>query len=286
MWVDRTGAETPLPIAPRAFSTPRVSPDGKTLAFTAADGGRLDIWIYDIGSEKLTRITSEGENNTPIWTPDGRWLTFASNRNGLHHIIRQPADGSGVAESVVSSRDILLPGAWAADNRTLLYTDQPPTDKLRMFALHIDRASISEPLGNRSFPSLSPDGRWLAFVSEETGQREVYVEAFPATGFRHQISVGGGGGPVWSRDGRAVFYKNRDDVFRVGADTSRGFSAGKPERLFERHYVRASFDYDVAPTERFLMIKPSEEELKPSQLNVVVNWVDELARRVPSGVRR
>jgi len=286
VWVDRTGAETPLPIAPRAFWTARVSPDGKTLAFTAADGGRLDIWIYDIGSEKLTRITSEGENNAPMWTPDGRWLTFASNRNGLHHIIRQPADGSGVAESVVSSRDILLPGSWTADNRTLLYTDRPPTDKLRMFALHIDRASTSEPLGNRSFPSLSPDGRWLAFVSEETGQREVYVEAFPASGFRHQISVGGGGDPVWSRDGRTVFYKNRDDLFRVGVDRSRGFSAGKPERLFERQYVRADLDYDVAPTERFLMIKPSEEELKPSQLKVVVNWVDELARRVPSGVTR
>jgi hypothetical protein len=123
-------------------------------------------------------------------------------------------------------------------------------------------------------------------VSEETGQREVYVEAFQASGFRHQISVGGGGDPVWSRDGRTVFYKNRDDLFRVGVDRSRGFSAGKPERLFERQYVRADLDYDVAPTERFLMIKPSEEELKPSQLKVVVNWVDELARRVPSGVTR
>jgi Tol biopolymer transport system component len=285
-WVDRAGVETPLPMTPRAFSTPRVSPDGKTIAFAADDADRRDIWTYNIAADQLTRVTSEGgENGSPLWTPDGQWLTYVSNRGGTHHLIRQRVDGTGAAESLLTSRNILLPGAWTSDTRTLLYMDWPPTDKFQMLALHLDRDRHSEPLGPRGFPSVSPDGRWVAFMSRpERGRSEVYVETLPPSGSPHQVTVDGGSKPLWSRNGRELFYQWGGSVFRVAVDTSHGFSTGKAARLFDNKYVVSpDGDYDVAPDGRFLMIKPGDDERAPGRLNVVVDWVDELARRVPTG---
>ena len=133
-------------------------------------------------------------------------------------------------------------------------------------------------------PSLSPDGRWLAFTSGETGRGEIYVDAFPALGARQQLTIDGGRGALWSRDGREIFYRgDAGGVFSVPVDTTHGFSAGKPVRLFTTHSVQEFLDYDVAPDGRFLLIKPSDEEQSSPRLNVVLNWVDELARRVPAG---
>jgi len=136
-------------------------------------------------------------------------------------------------------------------------------------------------------PSLSPDDRWLAFTSTETKRTELYVQTFPPSGSRHQVTVDGGREPRWSRDGRQLFYRSGPRVFALPIDTSHGFSAGKRVVLFERRYVVGGVDnggieHDVAPDGRFLMIKPSEEEQAPPRLNVVLNWVDELVRRVPS----
>src|SRR5206468_8813500 len=119
--------------------------------------------------------------------------------------------------------------------------------------------------------------------SQETGRSEVYVDAFPALDSHHQVTVEGGREPIWSHDGRELFYRSGREMFAVPVDTGRAFSTGKPVRLFEGRFVSEVLDYDVAPDGRFLMIKPSEEEQAPAHLNVVLNWVDELVRRVPSG---
>ncbi len=145
--------------------------------------------------------------------------------------------------------------------------------------------------GNRS-PSLSPDGRWLAYTSSETGRLEIYVEAFPVSGARHLVSVEGGDEPVWSRDGRELFFRRAQSLFAVPVRTAEGFSAGKPVRLFDADFVTSGaavvrdLDYDVAADGRFLVVRPSEEEKASPHLNVVLNWTSELARRVPAGKPR
>jgi eukaryotic-like serine/threonine-protein kinase len=286
-WVTRSGTETPLPIPPRSFMTPRVSTDGKTVAFAVADRERRDVWTYELATDKLARVTREGDNAAPLWTPDGRRLTYTSRRGDVQHLFWQPADGSGIPESLLTSRNRLWPNVWTGDNRTLIYVEDPPSDDFQIFVLRRDGEWRSQRLthgpGANGFPNLSRDGRWLAFMSDETGRNEVYVDAFPALDSHYQVTVEGGREPVFSRDGRDLFYRSGSRMFAVPVDAGRTFSAGKPVRLFEGPFVREVLDYDVAPDGRFLMIRPSEEEQAPAHLNVVLNWVDELVRRVPSG---
>jgi serine/threonine-protein kinase len=281
-WVDRSGAETPLPLGARAFSRPRLSPDGQRLAFADGESNRRDIWTYDLATEKLTRVTRQGVNQGPLWSRDGRHLTYTSSREGGSQLITQRPDGSGTPASLLTSSHVLWAATWTADSRALLYVDVPPTDDYRVFLLPTD--GRSQPLlhaeRRRWGPELSPDGRWLAFTSDETGSNEIHVEPFPASGARQQISVDGGNEARWSRDGRELFYRSGPRLFAVRVDTSNGFTAGKPTVLFERQYVS---DYDVAPDGRFLMIKRGDDEQAQPRLHVVVNWVDELVRRVPTG---
>ena len=292
VWVDRSGTETRLPILPRAFTSARVSPDGKRLAFAAADADREDIWIYELSTDTVTRATLEDINRAPLWTSDGRRLAYEKLRAGTHHLFWQPADGSGAPESLVSGLNRLHAGAWTPDGRALLYVDSPPSDRSDIAILRLDGERRSKPVvqgpvaAYEDFPRFSPDGHWLAYTSNETGRAEIYVQAYPESVARHQVTVDGGFAAVWSRDGRELFFWNRAQMFALPVNITHGFSAGKPVRLFESRYVAdrlAGFPYDVAPDGRFLMIKPSEEEQSPPRLNVALNWVDELVRRVPSG---
>jgi eukaryotic-like serine/threonine-protein kinase len=292
-WVDRSGVETPLPISPRAFTSLRVSPDGKRLAFAAADGDREDIWVYEFATDHLVRATLEGINRHPIWTPDGLRLTYESIREkAMRSLVWQPADGSAPPELLVSSRNRLIPGSWALGNRALVYVDSPPTDRSRILVLSIDgerRSAAVVPKSDETFtrvPRLSPDGAWLAYASNETGRFQVYLQTFPTSGSRRQLTVDGGYEPVWMPNGRELVYRGPGMMFAVRIDTTHGFSAAKPEPLFGGRYASGSpagFAYDVAPDGRFVMIKPGQDELPPPRLHVVLNWVDELARRVPAG---
>lgn len=290
-WVDRTGAETPLPISPRAFGSPRVSPDGSRVAFAIAERNRRDIWIYDFATERLTPVTREGDNRTPLWSRDGQRLTYSSMRGNAWQLFWQPADGSGAPERLVAGEFSLVPGSWSADGRVLVYTDGDtgPAGS-HIFALPLDgerksRRLLQGPAQERQ-PSLSPDGRWLAFSSTERPRQQVFVSDFPGFGSRHQVSIEGGREPMWSRDGREIVYRFQGRMFAVPVDTTRGFSAGKPRMLFDGRYVVGGtdvvgLDYDLAPDGRFLMIKPGPNEQAPPEFRVVLNWVDELTRRVP-----
>ena len=139
-------------------------------------------------------------------------------------------------------------------------------------------------------PQISPDGRWLVYASEESGRREIYVQPFPGPGGKWQISTEGGTEPVWNRNGRELFYRSGDKMMAVDISTQPSFAAGKPRKLFEGHYLPnpislARPNYDVsADGQRFLMVKPIEQEqAAPTQINVVLNWTEELKRLVPPG---
>jgi Tol biopolymer transport system component len=254
----------------------------------------------------LGRLTRAGDNRAPIWTRDGQRVTYSSSssststattRDDARQLVWQPADASRAPERLVSGGRSLVPGAWSADGQVLVYTDGgtgPAGTGIFALPWNGDRKpqQLVDGPGEELEPSLSPDGRWLAFTSTETGQYEVYVAAFPDTGSRRQVTVEGGRAPKWSRDGRELVYRFGGRMFAVPVDTTRGVSTGKPRMLFDASgYVvgaaRGSdvlgVDDDLALDGRFLMVKPGPEEQAPPGLHVVLNWVDELKRRVPKG---
>jgi Tol biopolymer transport system component len=288
-WVSRTGDETPLPLEPRAYSTPRVSPDGTRLAFAVADEGRRDIFTYELGTRRLTRLTREGDNKTPLWTRDGRRLVYASTRGGEPRLWWEPADGSGVPDAIVSDTGSIAPGSWSADGRTLFYTrgDNGPAGS-RTLAVDIDgdrTPRLVLPDVQTRAATVSPDGRWLALTSADSRFVEVQVTDVSGRRPRRPVSHGLGRQPIWRRDGREIVYRGGSRMFAVAVDTADGFRASAPTLLFERQYVVGGgdvmgLDYDLAPDGRFLMIKPSQDELRANRLDLVLNWIEEVKQRV------
>jgi serine/threonine-protein kinase len=293
VWVSRTGEEIAIPVSPRAFYSPRASPDGTRIAFAATERGRNDIYVYELASAKLTQLTRAGNNKTPLWTPDGQRLVYASDRDGTPRLWWEPADGGGSPEPIAAGDYPMFPGSWSADGRTLLYADDHMVRASRIFAIDVrgerkPRAILPE-VATRA-PSLSPDGRWLALSVDEAPRVEVYVTDFPETRGRRQVSMGGGRQPLWSRDGRELVYRSGARMMAVAVNPAGGLTLSAPKLLFERSYATGDrevlgIDYDLAADGRFLMIKPSPDELRlrlTSNLTIVLNWLEEVKDRASS----
>ena len=286
VWVDRAGRETPIPISPREFGTPSVSPNGRQLAFAVKENDRRDIWTYDLGTGRVARLTNDSYDNwAPAWPRTEAALLYASNRGDVSAIIRHPLDGSAT-QTIGTSINDLWPTSVGMDGRTVIVSEQPPTDDMSVAQLTPESGGrpISLLAGD-ALPraaSLSPDGRWLAFSDMRNRRLQVHVRAYP-NGVSRQVSVDGGTGPVWRRDGRELYFRAGPRMYAVSIDPSGGLSWGKPVLLFESPHVRENLmDYDVAPDGRFLMIKPDPHEDAPRPLNVVLNWARELLERVPT----
>jgi Tol biopolymer transport system component len=287
-WVNRSGAGQPLAALMRAYRNPRLSPDGRRVA-VVIDERETQVWLYDLSRETLTRLTFEGNTNTnPSWTPDGKRIAFASNKEGMLNLFWQPADGSGGLERLTSNESLQAPNSWSPDGQLLAFIEVNPTTGRDIWVLRMgDRKAqpfLRTPF-NESVPQFSPDGRWLAYISDESGRFEIYVQPYPGPGGKWQISKEGGAEPVWNPNGRELFYRDGNKMMAVDIATQPGFAAGKPRVLFEGPYVPTplSFpNYDVSHDgQRFLMLKTSEQA-QAAQINVVLNWFEELKRRVPS----
>lgn len=183
-----------------------------------------------------------------------------------------------------------MPASWSTGDRAIVYVhaDTSATgSRTAVVAISGDRRPQQLFPDETRGPAVSPDGRWIAFTAAESPVNQVHVTAFPNGDVRHQISVAGGRQPLWRRDGRELVYRAGTRMFSVAVDLAGGFRSAAPVLLFERSYVVGldvmGFDYDLAPDGRFLMIKPSPAELRTNAINVVVNWIDELTRRVPRG---
>jgi eukaryotic-like serine/threonine-protein kinase len=288
-WVDRSGKAEPLPAAPQAYDFPALSPDGRRVAVQISEGARNHIFVYELGTDLLRRITQEGSESRPLWSPDGKRLTYAARRNEERHLFWQPLDGSAAPQSLVVSRNDVWPGAWTPDGAALAFVESPPTEISDIKLVRPGGATPSiEPLvagpAEDLWPSLSPNGQWIVFASMDRGEYQVYLRPF-AGGAPIQISTDGGRQARWARDGREVFYRMRDRMMRVPIQTSPEFVVGKPEVLFTGVYhgsVSGPASYDVSPDgQRFLMVKPGDRERSPWVIHVVVDWRDELKRRVP-----
>jgi len=290
VWVTRNGAEQALTAPARAYRGPRLSSDGRRLA-VAIEEQETQIWLYDLARETLTRLTLVGNTSfTPVWTPDGKRIAFQSNMEGpTTNLYWQRADGSGGLERLTTSEYSQAPISFSPDGRLLAFLEINPTTGWDIWVMqladHKAQAFLQTPF-NESVPRFSPDGHWLAYISNESGRYEIYVQPYPGPGGKWQISTEGGTEPTWNSNGRELFYRRGDKMMAVDITTQRGFTAGKPRVLFEGRYEPSpgtAPNYDVSPDgQRFLMLKPSEPAQAATQINVVLNWFEELKRRVPT----
>ncbi len=290
VWVDRQGAGRALAEAQHGYWQPRLSPDGQRVAATLRD--RNDIWVYDIPRGTLDRQTFEdGEDETPLWMPDGKRLTYSSSRGPHRQTFWKPADGSGPEETFMTADHHQHLSSWSPDGRWLAFSDQDPKTNYDIWVLPGLEGTPGErkprPFLRTSFNEwagvFSPDSRWMAYTSNETGRDEVFVQPFPGPGGKWTISTDGGSEPVWARNGRELFYRNGDRMMAVSVEIKPGFSPGRPRQLFEGRYMREQFhqNYDVSPDgQRFLMVRPGQDAAS-SQINIVLNWSEELKRRAP-----
>jgi Tol biopolymer transport system component len=256
------------------------------------------VALYDFARAALSRITDTGDDHFPIWTPDGKRVTYISRKGiegeGYSHSYEmywKAADGSGPEEKLtpgpqgLGAQDQL---SWSPDGKILAFTNR---GGIWILPLSGDRKArqLLESKFNESMPAFSPDGRWLAYVSDESGRPEVYVQPFPGPGAKYLISNGGGTEPVWARNGRELFYRSDDRMMAVSVSAQLSFTGASPKLLFAGAFVRTPgySNYDVSPDgQHFLMLKESEQaQAAPTQINVVLNWFEELKRRVPTGTK-
>jgi Tol biopolymer transport system component len=259
------------------------------------DGDNRDIWIYDLKRDTLNPLTSDGGSSFPVWSPDGNSVLFAAYQPGKLQVFGQSAAGSGKPELLAECEEIVgVPMSCSPDGKELLIgwsdPNHPRWDNDIWVARLDKQGQKSDPRPfiqrnhNQRHGVWSPDGRWVAYAADESGRWEVYVEPYPGPGPKLMISTGGGYQPLWSRDGKELFYRRGNKMIAASSQTEPEFRVTQFEELFEGRYLcRVDHrDYDVAPDGRFLMIQEPQAST-PLGINVVLNWFEELKRLVPLG---
>ena len=288
VWVDRNGREERLGLEPAAFRHPRISPDGTRVAVSISDGasgGSSDIHVYDLGRGVPSLLTYEGSNTYPVWL-DGDTIVFASTRDS-GGVFMKAADGTGEAVRL-TARARQFPFTSSVDGEFVIVGEINPETRDDLLKVPIDSQQPPEPVLQTRFDeehaALSPDGRRLAYTSDESGTEQIHVRAFPdvADGGRVTVSVDGGREPVWARDGSELFYVTSEPaaIWGVSVQTEPTFQAGTPQALFQGPYVfGAGVQYHVHPDgQRFLLRRTAGSE---GEVMVVLNWSQELLERVP-----
>ncbi|MGD8818004.1 MAG: protein kinase [Acidobacteriota bacterium] len=293
-WAKPGGGREPLAMPADAYSNPRVSPDGSRIAFTVMGEVSMDMWIHNLGDETTARLTFMGNDGDAAWSPGGEWVAFSSDRGGRSAVYRKRSDGSGEAELLLASADRdYHPTSWSADGRYLALESYAGNWDISTLSLDEDRANEAflSTEYDESMPSFSPDGRWLAYRSDESSQDEIYVKPFPGPGAKRQVSVDGGTEPYWSRDGSRLFYRSDGSIWAVDIDSDgEGFRSGRPQLIVEnveqlRFGEGAIYSVDTNG-DRFLIFAPADEgESGPDRVEVVVNWFDSLRRRLAESSR-
>lgn len=294
-WVDRDGRITSIPLEAGTYANPRISPDGRRVAMTVFRDRNWDIWVYDLDRQVFTRVTfDEGVETEQVWSPDGRELAYALDLQGNRGVVnRKPADGSGSARPVAQIDDHLWPSSWSPDGRLLAVTSgvqdigTVPVGETKPTPTWVVKSNFAETDG-----AISPDGRFLAYTSRESGRPEVYVRQFPDGSGRWQVSRDGGSYARWAKGGRELFYRTSAGIMSVAVDTAGGsFQGGTPRPLFTGNFVGGieglqvdQFvfgDYDVtADGSRFIMFPrpPGANNENQELITLVTDWFTELRR--------
>lgn len=274
-WIDRSGNVQPFGLKPGLYQSPRFSPDGHKLALTI----RLpspQIWIYDLDRGTLRQMTfAAGENELPVWSPDGRQIAYAG--NGRNKAFVFPVDGSAAEHAIADVTEHFHLVSWSPDGK--LIGMEKAAGSQQEYGIWMVRLSGGKPYpltdlrGHK--PTFSPDGRLLAYVS--TGQ--VWITPFPGPGETVQVSTDGGSDPVWSRDSREIFYISGDNMMRATVSNASRIVVGKQERLFQAHFWHAPIagpHFDIAPDNKRFLVVESAREPAGIQVHVVLNWANEL----------
>ena len=298
VWVDRTGKEEPLEISRNVWRYPKISPDGTKVALTAGVGN-TDIYVWDIIGKTSRRLTfDENVEAVPIWTLDGKRIAFYGQYDIKPGIYWKSADGTGGIEPLfLETNATLLPKSFSRDGKTLIllrfFESDMSNQDIMTLSLQGDRSlrPLMQEKHLESQPKISPNGTYIAYVSNESGENEVYVRPFPEVNKGWwQVSTDGGDSPLWSPDGRELFYLNGDTVMAVLVETYAAFSHGTPKPLFRGRYAFPSSPFpgtqwDIsADGKRFLMMKEPEVSAAAGprpKISIVVNWFEELKKRVP-----
>jgi eukaryotic-like serine/threonine-protein kinase len=301
--MDHEGKFQPLRERPAGYASPAFSPDGRRLAVEIFEASRTDISVYEWGRDTLTRLTFTGEaNKSPVWTPDGQRITYVSQeKGGALNLYWKRADGAGDAQRLSESKNDQYPGSWRPDGKVLAFVQFNPDTRWDILTLPMEGDEKSgwkpeepKPFLNSPYdevgPAFSPDGRWLAYASNESGNYEVYVRPFPGPGGKWLISTGGGGFPKWSHNGKELFYRTQDSKLMVVAYTTSGdsFVAGKPQVWSPGQFLELGsfYSFDLHPDgKRFAVLKaPGAGERTPlNKVIFIFNFFDELRRKVPTG---
>jgi Tol biopolymer transport system component len=293
VWVDRAGAVTPLPLPPRVYWGPGLAPDGQRVAFYTR-GSEQRVWIADLRNGTSTPVTERGNPSFIVWTPDGSHVTFtdANPRN----LFWRRADGGEGPDRLTTSPNLQVPSSWSPDGKVLAFVEINSTSGEHIWLLPMDEGKAPpRPWLNTVFsesqPDWSPDGRWIAYTSNESGRSEVYVQSYPGPGARYTVSRDGGNSPAWAHDGHELFYlepgtDEKVTMMAVPVMATPRFSVGTPRKLFQGSFrvSDGSRSYDVtADGRRFIMVQPREQAPLPvSQIVVVQNWGEELKRIAPT----
>jgi serine/threonine-protein kinase len=312
-WLEKSGKLQPLLRTPAVYDWLRLSPDGKRLALVIEQGGNSDIWVYDMERGTMSRVTfGGGANAQPVWSPDGKHLAYTSGQG--FNIWWMRADGSGDAQRLTEGRNIQAATSFSPDGKRLAFeevlqglvwtvplegagTDHPKPGKPEPFLRMPEGAGSPGIIMTLAAAAFSPDGRWLAYASNESGSYQVYAGPFPGPGGKWQISTEGGTSPIWSPNGREVFYTSSDRRIMVTSYTVKGgsFIADKPAPWCDLQMTLqapnpnppfASSNIDLAPDgKRFAILVPANTEppKPPTHVNVLFNFFDELQRRTPKG---
>ncbi len=283
VWVDRDGTKTPLTAPPRSYKNLSLSPDGRRLAVEISEASQ-DIYIYEFERGVLTRFTNEGDNGYPRWTPDGTAVTFSRyTASGIDIVSKSIDSGS---EMVLFSGEVGDMQSWSPDGNDLLFLQVSQETGLDLWSKadsHPPSPWLVTPFREME-AEFSPDGRYVVYVSDESGQYEVYVRPASGQAGKWAVSTAGGEEPLWSKDGRELFYRDGQKWMAVEVSTIPQFKAGSPRMLFEGPYLNVrGVSYDVAADGRFLLLEENFKQPPTMQLNVVFNWSDEVKRRVVSG---
>ena len=294
VWVKRDGSVTPASRLRRGFFSVHLSPDGQRV-IAGVLGSDDDVWMLDLTRDIPTRLTFGTENAIPAWAPDGRRFAWSSDRNGAFNLYLSSVDAPQNVQRLTTSDRRQRVGGFSPDGTLMVYVEQEHEASGDIWMLPMDGTGQPQPLVKTRFnervPVVSPDGRWLAYASDETGRTEIYVQPFPGPGPKRQVSEGsgvdlasplGGSDPDrtlrWSHDGRELFYWNGDRLMSVPVAPSREFSSGSPRAVFELADV---LDADVAPDGQRFLVARETAPARLGQIVVALGGAAEIGKRTP-----
>jgi len=296
VWTDRTGKVEPLPLPERDYENVMISPDG-TRAIVQIRGGKTELWIYDFARSTITPIgESAGSSQAPLWTADGTRIIYRGTSQGLRNLSWRMADGSGIEERLATKQDaIQTPTSVSPDGHWLVFNEnsaqEPGGVNIWLMQLDGDRTPrhfFTAPAGE-SDGQFSPDGKWLAYQASVSSRQEIYVSPFPGPGPRRQVSTDGGIEPLWSRDGRELFFQNGSKLMSVSVSPGTEWSASQPHVVHEGGFVRGptgNTSWTIARDGmRFLHVQLVESDRAITHVELVLNWFSELKERLSSSAK-